>query len=211
MQERINFYFENYSTPPAEFLKVLNQIKEEPDPNGIFQLLSEPTKEELQFLPSNYSNEIGLVKIPNENWLLVDGKYDHVSIPEDLVNTAEILAHYHPFSNIPSAGDAFDVSVLNKKEFIICADGVIYFTGIKYHPFTGAPWKPEDRDSVVELEVQFEHNIINDVLNPPATQRRTFEKIYQEDFLEKMGVSVVKKTWKELPEKNPLSSFAEEV
>lgn len=195
-----------------EFLVVFNQIvQKSTEPTLIIDLIKEPSQDELKFIVDNYSSEIGLARLNNnEKWMMIKGRLGRFPLPAMIAKKTSIIAHTHPSSNslpLPSPEDTFFAMNLKNKEFIIHRDGITYFTGLKIHPTSGKLWTPKDDfQEIRKLDQSFVYKQIYR-LNHDTEDHRTYRQAYKEDVLDKMGITVIQKVWKELPENNPLSQF----
>ncbi|MBF8250225.1 MAG: hypothetical protein HW400_826 [Candidatus Levybacteria bacterium] len=194
-----------------EFLKVFNQLRKSPEPGRIFELAQEPTKGELKFIVDNSNMEIAIIRLNHDSWrMLGGGTRREVLIPQKFEKASNIIAHSHlslpnDSGETPALTDCFN---LKAKEFVFHSDGITYFTGINKHPITGKSWTPKDFNEIKELDHLFVTTQLYRV-NPDLKKDATnipIELAYG-DFLRKLGVVIIQKTWQELSDKNPLSQF----
>jgi len=195
--------------------------KPEVKPNTTFDLASEPTISELKFLTIRYAHENGLAHFNKTNdWKTIKGGRKGIDIPKDIRKKADIVAHTHPLLavqnpavkeliDLPGFGDIIVATKNKTKEFLIHLRGITYYTGITIHPLTGEKLKQADLKNL-NLYPAWRSFLDRYVFNNQITNR-SFNQLYKEEFLEKMGATIIQKTWQELPKENPLSSFAKEV
>jgi len=154
-----------------------------------------------------YLNEVGLNRlVQDRKWMLIEGEYDHVGINTELEEASDISAHYHPKDNLPDLPDLPDLPGLSDifyfnpraKNFIINHEGLMCFSGIEKHPKTECLWRPTDFKEFVSIFLS---------LRKKRMLEAKFDKYqFDEEFLRRMGVNIVRKSWKMLPD-NPFSGF----
>lgn len=189
------------------FLIVVNQLRKTQEPGRIFDLTREPTKDEMKFLTNNYGNEIGLSRLnKDKTWKIIEGQDEReVKILPEIERISDIIAYYHPARKnlsaiLPSLEDVYCVSS-KVKNFIISNEGMIYYSEIIKHPKTELPWKPSIYTGLLQLKELFRS------LAYQEKDKSEFDmNKFAETFLGKMGVKIIRKRWKELPN-NPFSGF----
>jgi hypothetical protein len=191
-------FHQNISEGIANTLK---KLKENLRPGTVLDLLQEPTKDDLKFLINNHANEIGLARlVENKQWKIIEGARKMIPSTE-IDGMSDISAHSHPRIDksyyLPSFDDV--VYINPGKNFIIFDEGITYFSEIKKHPITEHSWKPSiylgiGTEQLRELYWSFIHY--------PGLSKCKIK----EEFYGKMGVTIIRKSWGELPD-NPLSNF----
>jgi hypothetical protein len=173
-------------------------------------LASEPTKDELKLIIPNFKSEVGLLRLRNTHqWFLIKGDLHEIIIPPALEKKADIIAHTHPSEialDLPMTNDVLLVQH-KRVEFIIHQNGITYFSGINKNPLTEKKLSPKNFEDLDEL---YESFIKAEVyrLDHDTNDKRKYEDAYKEDILDKLGITIIRKTWQELPDKNPLSGFS---
>lgn len=184
-----------------EFLKIADQLRKTQKPDRMFYLTREPTRDELKFLIDNLRSEIGLVHlIQPESWVMIEGTRGEVRMLRKSDELIDISAHYHPSrrnasTHLPSVLDVLNINPKGKN-FVFNRDGLTYFSGFEIHPITGLPWRQQDREKIGLIQLLYVEN------------SSSKQYVSREQFLDKMGVKIVRKTWRELPNEKPLSNFS---
>lgn len=208
------------SSLPRNVAKFVDQIKDPSLPPGCsYTLDKEPTKDNLQFCVENTELEIGVSHLARV-WILVKGTPVIIPFPELIEKNSGILAHTHPKNHdysgglpyLPSSGDVIlgNPQKSRKKEFIIHADGITYYTGINKDPVSGADLIPKDAKEAERIFRSF-FRYSKEFLTHDKNGKIIFDLTYKELVLDLLGVIVINKEWQELTNKNPLSNFAKEV
>jgi hypothetical protein len=187
-----------------EILIIVNRLIKDPKPGRMFDLSGEPTRDELQFLVNNYNEEVSLTHFTFlKSWVLTEGKKGgrEAFRPDvDDVGLVDVLAHNHPnlpevLTTRPSSQDVLNV-IPEWKEIVFDIRGMILYSGPRFHPITGLPWKMEDRDKLTQNDLYFLIRQAEKISTDPEPV-----------IVAKMKPDIVFKTWKEVPRKNPLSNF----
>ncbi|KKQ28442.1 MAG: hypothetical protein A3H17_01185 [Candidatus Levybacteria bacterium RIFCSPLOWO2_12_FULL_37_14] len=182
----------------------------------ILSLWQEPTKHELTLLFDN-PFEIAVIRSKNSGeWKALGGRWGEIDDVQSV--DCNIIAHTHQSENdpnnysLPSLNDVFFATRFDGKCFIVDMRGIFFFTGIKKHPETNKPWRPKKINDLLLLHEAFIWTSLSSQESSDFNESRE-EKLLkiEREFLKKIGVIVISKGWEELPNQNPLSSFAKEV
>jgi hypothetical protein len=179
-----------------EFSYIINELATIQEPGKIFDLEIEPTKIELLCLiDSCKTREISLTHFSKLNyWMLCLGTENEPYKPDvDDDELVDIYAHYHPKFLRPSFMDVINVNP-KWKEIVFSRVGMLSFSGPKFHPKTGLPWKKEDRGKLTQFDLAY-----------LITMNKADD--FDAEIVAKMKPNIIFRTWREIPEKNPFTNF----
>jgi hypothetical protein len=183
-----------------EFLSIVEEIKKCRTPDKIHAVSKEPSKTELEYLIRNCRNEIGLHRLSqNKKWQLIEGDEESVLTPE-FDALLDLSAHSHPGESfaLPSFKDLLYINQ-GGSNFVIGEAGITFFSKIQKHPLSDQPWDPR-LPQIKRAALSF-----------AKSENKDFEVIIRDyssyrKFLGKSGVTIVSKSWRQLPE-YPISGF----
>jgi hypothetical protein len=183
------------------FISVIERLNSSPKIKRVFNIATEPSKDELQLLMDRCDKEVGINRMPKVNqWLLIEGEDNAVDVSDRVDFLSDISTHSHPDEPfaLPSPGDLFTINPRGKNLIVGC-EGLTGFTKIQKDPLFGLPWKPR---SVVEIEAMFYLAFPTQI----TTKISEIEDEIMKKFYRKTGVKIVTLPWNKLPD-YPLSAF----